>query len=385
MSAPFDELVAHYKAAGIAFSSLKPVSLAQWILESGRGTSALATKHLNFAGLKWRSEMLGFATPVEFEAHDGLDFYCKFASLDAFIVGYWKFLSRSPYDGWEERAADGPEAFIRFIGPIYNPAGGAYVAQILALIAEATDRLAKAAATPPLPPPPPVAGTSLVIVIDPGHGGTVTIGGSSPNNATSPSGEKEKDWTLDIAKRARAAVLARAVTAGMNVEVVLTRETDSNKGLAARANIARSKQARLFLSIHFNGFDHKVRGVETLIHSINVNKVEDRAFAQTIQNKVLAALHDIDPATATTPGYDRKVKEQKLGVLNDIELGNTAAAHRCRACLVEIEFMDVPAVEQLFRLHSPDAVVSQHAAGNRQKIAEALADALLTGGGQVGG
>ena len=69
--------------------------------------------------------MLGFATPVEFEAHDGLDFYCKFASLDAFIVGYWKFLSRSPYDGWEERAADGPEAFIRFIGPIYNPAGGA--------------------------------------------------------------------------------------------------------------------------------------------------------------------------------------------------------------------------------------------------------------------
>ncbi|HRD90841.1 MAG TPA: glucosaminidase domain-containing protein, partial [Accumulibacter sp.] len=179
MSGLFDELVARYKVATIALPKLKAVTLAQWILESGRGTSGLATKHLNFAGLKWRSEMLGFATPVEFDAHDGLDFYCSFASLDAFIVGYWKFLSRSPYDGWEQRAADGPEAFIRFIGPIYNPAVGVYVAQIIALMAEATERLAKATAAPALPPPLPVAGAPLRIVIDPGHGGTVTVGGSS--------------------------------------------------------------------------------------------------------------------------------------------------------------------------------------------------------------
>lgn len=384
MSGLFDELVARYKVATIALPKLKAVTLAQWILESGRGTSGLATKHLNFAGLKWRSEMLGFATPVEFDAHDGLDFYCSFASLDAFIVGYWKFLSRSPYDGWEQRAADGPEAFIRFIGPIYNPAVGVYVAQIIALMAEATERLAKATAAPALPPPLPVAGAPLRIVIDPGHGGTVTVGGSSPNNATSPSGEKEKDWTLDIAKRTRTALLTRALHAGINVEVILTRETDSNKGLAARANIALSKQARLFLSIHFNGFDHQVRGVETWIHSINVNKDEDAAFAQIVQEKVLTALHAIDPGTVTDPKYDRKVKEKKLGVLNDIELGNTIAAHRCRACLVEIESMDVPAVEQLFRLHAADMALSQQAAGNRQKVADALADALLAGGGQGG-
>lgn len=35
-----------------------------------------------------------------------------------------------------------------------------------------------------------------VIVIDPGHGGSVAVGGSSPNNATGPNGTMEKDLTL---------------------------------------------------------------------------------------------------------------------------------------------------------------------------------------------
>jgi N-acetylmuramoyl-L-alanine amidase len=374
----FDDLVARYKAANIAFPALKSVTLAQWILESGRGTSPLATAHLNFGGLKWRSEMVGFATPVEHDAHDGLDFYCKFASLDAFIVGYWKFLSRSPYNGWEERAVQGPEAFIRFIGPIYNPAGVTYVNQVLALVDEATQRLHAAPAGPEIPPPPPVAGTAVVIVIDPGHGGSVRVNGSSPNNAHSPAGELEKDWTLEIAKRTRTAVLAKAVALGKHVNVVLTRETDINKGLNARANVAKDKGATLFLSIHFNGFDTVVRGVETLIDSLNnVNKAQDRAFAQAVQDRLLAALHEIDPPTRDLRDYDRRVKEQKLGVLRDLALGNMVSSHPCRACLVEIEFMDVPAVEQLLRLNAPQPALAEQTARNRQKVADALADALL--------
>jgi N-acetylmuramoyl-L-alanine amidase len=117
--------------------------------------------------------------------------------------------------------------------------------------------------------------------------------------------------------------------------------------------------------------------VETLIHPINVNKEEDRAFAQTIQDHLLAALHQIDPTTQNLSHYSRGVKEQKLGVLNDVALGNTAAAHPCRACLVEIEFMDVPAVEQLFRLQAPQTATVEQTARNRQQVADALADALL--------
>ena len=373
MPSLFDSLVTRYKSLDIAFPALKPVTVAQWILESGRGSSRLATEHLNFGGLKWRSEMIGFATPVDFEAHDGLDFYCKFASLDAFIVGYWRFLARSPYEGWEEHAEHGAEAFFHFIGPIYNPSGDAYVRQVLALTAEATQRLASAPAVPAADATPIVAGTPVMIVIDPGHGGSAVIGGSSPNNAKAPNGEVEKNWTLDFAKRTRNAVLGKALTLGKNVTVVLTRETDVNVGLSARANVARNKRAKLFLSIHFNGFDGHARGVETLIHKTNVNKADDHAFAQVVQDKLLAAMKDIDPGAK-----GRGVKEQSLGALSDVALGNTLASHPCRACMVEVEFMDTVAVSDFFSLNPGSPAVASKTASNRQHIADALADALLS-------
>ena len=163
-----EKLVARYKSAGITFPSLKPVTLAQWLLESGRATSRLATEHLNFAGLKWRSEMVGYAAPVEYEASDGVELYCKFAGLDAFIVGYWKFLSRSPYHGWEDYAAQSPEAFFRFIGPIFNPAGATYVNRVLALVPEANTLLAQASVTT-VPPTPPATGSGIITIMDPEH------------------------------------------------------------------------------------------------------------------------------------------------------------------------------------------------------------------------
>lgn len=366
-----DHLCARCKALKISHPALKAVSLAQWLLESGRARSTLAREHLNFGGLKWRAELLGFATPVAYRAHDGLDFYCRFDSVDAFIVGYWRFIARAPYLGWEKEADKGPEAFMRFIGPIYNPAGEAYVNQVLALLPEAEKRL-KAARSPAQQPDPPVAGRPVVIVLDPGHGGSAVVGGSSPNNAVSPAGELEKDWTLDIARRTRAALLGRAVAANRSVRVLLTRETDINLGLSARAAVAREAGAALFLSIHFNGYNAAVRGVETLIGTNNVNRSDDLAFARTMQRHLLAAWRSLDSGTR-----DRGVKEQALGVLSDIALGNALAAQPCRACLVEIEFMDTPAVERLLRLHPDSVTAAGDNAGRRQLIADALAEGLL--------
>lgn len=60
----FMELVKDYALAAIEFEHLKPVTLAQWMLESGRGSSKLATEHLKFAGLKWREAMVGFAAKI---------------------------------------------------------------------------------------------------------------------------------------------------------------------------------------------------------------------------------------------------------------------------------------------------------------------------------
>ncbi|MEG4005447.1 N-acetylmuramoyl-L-alanine amidase [Microcoleus sp. Pol11C1] len=142
MSQLFNQLIKIYAKMTIEFPQLKGITIAQWLLESGRGTSRLAIEHLNFGGLKWRDEMTGFATLVDYEAGDGWDKYCKFASLEKFIQGYWHFLDRDPYEGWRNNA-DSPEGLIRFIGPIY--AGDSnYVAKVLNLYAEAKQLLADA-------------------------------------------------------------------------------------------------------------------------------------------------------------------------------------------------------------------------------------------------
>jgi N-acetylmuramoyl-L-alanine amidase len=98
-----------------------------------------------FAGLKWRDEMQGFATPVTYEAHDGTDRYCKFASIETFIPGYWHFLERAPYRGWRDHAASGVD-FMDFIGPIYTPTAG-YAAAVEGLIPEAEALLASSGNT----------------------------------------------------------------------------------------------------------------------------------------------------------------------------------------------------------------------------------------------
>lgn len=130
----FKELVKRYAEIDIKYPHLKTITVAQWALESARGSSRLAKEHLNFGGLKWRKEMQGYAEKVWYEAHDGGDFYCKFGNIDDFIKGYWKFIERPPYAGWESHTTD-EEDYIEFIGPIYS-ASPSYVERVLNLLPE---------------------------------------------------------------------------------------------------------------------------------------------------------------------------------------------------------------------------------------------------------
>jgi N-acetylmuramoyl-L-alanine amidase len=203
-----------------------------------------------------------------------------------------------------------------------------------------------------------------VIVLDAGHGGTKKEGESSPNNATSPSGVMEKHVTLAMAMLTREAIIKTAADGGHDVKVVLTRDQDINIGLSARARVARQNDADLFLSIHCNASDaHNARGVETLIRGEehdNPNLEDDIQFATKIQEAVFLTIKKHDPNTR-----DRRVKEQRLGVLNDAHLGG-----RTRACLVELEFIDRPDVDQLLNIGPTAQQV-------RQDIASSLATALL--------
>ncbi len=120
---------------------LRPVLLAQCIVESARGTSRLALDHGNFAGIKWRPEMKGHGTKVQYGAHDGVDDYCAFDSPAAFVRAYGAFIDRSVYDGWRAFEND-PEGYIAFLKSRNYAADPDYVAKILGVLPEARALLA---------------------------------------------------------------------------------------------------------------------------------------------------------------------------------------------------------------------------------------------------
>jgi N-acetylmuramoyl-L-alanine amidase len=352
----FEKLVAASRQAVIAHPKLRAVTLAQWMLESGRGTSKLATLHNNFGGLKWRPEMAAYATKVFYEAHDGGDYYCRFAGPEAFIRGYWAFLERAPYRGWKSHTAT-PEAFIRFIGPIYTPSAN-YADKVLALLDEAGDLLAAQAAPTPAPVTPDI--DLGVIVLDPGHGGAANVSGSSWNNATSASGVKEKALTLLWCQTLKDQILSQAAAAGEKIKVVLTRTTDVNLTGAARAKKTRETGAKAFVCLHFNGLgDKTVSGTETFYRAPqngNVNLAADIAFGQALHDAMLAGLRQVRPETR-----DRKLKPDTatgpgaLGVLNDAALGNHQPGGRLAvSTYFEVEFITNPAVDAAF-ISGPNA------------------------------
>lgn len=367
-----------YSQENSRYPQLKEVTLAQWMLESGRATSALAKEHYNFGGLKWRPEMAPYAKRISYEAHDGTDFYCKFPTIESFINGYWAFINRPPYTGWEEHIDSG-EDYIRFIGPTYTPTNG-YANRVLKLVPEAKELLESVAtngnasdtATGSTATALPSLGT---IVIDPGHGGTQTVGSSSPNNAISASGVKEKKLTLDFCLILRDALQQAAAKKNKQVNAILTRTGDVNVGIKARAGVAAENKANLFLCLHFNGSSDKtLRGVETFFRAAengNLNLADDKDFANAVNKSLFDSLKSIDPSAK-----DRGVKPDtqtgpgRLGVMNDTSLGNKNRPDKCRSCYVELEFISNPKVDKLL-ISGPDALQ------NRQVVMGNLAKRLV--------
>ncbi len=121
--------------------------------------------------------------------------------------------------------------------------------------------------------PPGVAGgrsprAVARLVLDPGHGGKDT-------GAVGPSGVKEKDITLDVARR------VAPVLATQGISVMLTRDDDRFVSLEERTALANGFDADLFVSIHCNASETKThRGVETYVLDANRDELAARVAAR---------------------------------------------------------------------------------------------------------
>jgi N-acetylmuramoyl-L-alanine amidase/outer membrane protein OmpA-like peptidoglycan-associated protein len=208
-----------------------------------------------------------------------------------------------------------------------------------------------------------------VVVVDPGHGGSRSIPDSSSNNAHGVnSGVLEKDLALDVGLKLRDALLASPRL----VKVFMTRDCDVNIGGIERAVLARCKGADVFLSIHFNA-DPKsaaTRGTSTFVRALtngNVNRPEDFGLAQRVQNAVVPA---IPGGRSRGVLDDTQTQPKSLAVLNDDNLGNTAAFHPTRACLVEVEFLTNADADRQFNQAADRETL-------KRNVARAIATAIL--------
>ncbi len=166
------------------------------------------------------------------------------------------------------------------------------------------------APTPAATPQPEAAPAwSLkTVVIDPGHGGEEV-------GAQGPSGALEKDVTLAIARRLRAAVVSR-----LGAQAFLTRDGDQALTLDERSAIANSYKADLFISIHANASrSHGARGSEVYFLSYQATDDESRRIATAEGSLTI-------PADVTTVGSDLALVLWEMAQADHLEESSTLAS-----------------------------------------------------------
>ncbi|GAB2603534.1 phage tail tip lysozyme [Kribbella endophytica] len=123
--------------------------------------------------------------------------------------------------------------------------------------------------------------THPIVVIDPGHGGSQDVAGSTADHLFG-AGVSEKTATLDLARRVRDRL-------GGSATVLLTRDSDTNLSLGSRAGFARMVEADYFVSLHFNGHpDPSYDSTEVFVSRQSTDG--DRLLAQELHRSITAAI-----------------------------------------------------------------------------------------------
>ncbi|OAM87467.1 N-acetylmuramoyl-L-alanine amidase [Termitidicoccus mucosus] len=196
------------------------------------------------------------------------------------------------------------------------------------------------------------------IVIDPGHGG--------PDHGKINDKLKlnEKTFTLDTALRLKKILEARGY------KIVMTRTADVKVDLPARAVVATTAKADLFVSIHFNSVAQgaqRVRGLE-------VYRFTPRGQAPVTRGDVTAEDREKNPADPFAYWNTLAACLMQRSLLGDLKLVDRGMKHHkfavlrlapCPSLLIEGGFLSNDAEAKL--IATPDF---------RQKLAQSIADGI---------
>jgi N-acetylmuramoyl-L-alanine amidase len=172
---------------------------------------------------------------------------------------------------------------------------------------------------------PPNSNQPFTVVIDAGHGG-------KDGGAVGPKGTLEKSVTLAVARK-----LERLIKAETSLRAILTRTDDNHVPLSRRAQIAREKQADLFVSLHADAFeDHAAQGASVFILS---ETGASSAAARTLADRENAG---------EVGGVNLGAQEADVAsVLVDLSLGATGEASEQAAQRI------MEALRSEYHLHNP--------------------------------
>jgi len=216
----------------------------------------------------------------------------------------------------------------------------------------------------------------ILVAIDAGHGGV-------DPGASGPSGVREKNVTLELAKE-----LAAAIDAEPGMRAVLTRDRDVFIPLQKRYQIARKAKADLFVSIHADAFGNRAaRGSSVFMLSRRGASSEAARWLAQKENAadlvggVKLVERDSSLAAVLLDLSQGATLEASQQVANNVLRGlgkvNTLHKHEVqRANFVVLRSPDVPSilVESAF-LSNPEEERKLNSAVERRK----LAAAVLTG------
>ena len=205
---------------------------------------------------------------------------------------------------------------------------------------------AASSATPAVPAPRAVtAGTRpLVIAIDAGHGG-------QDPGAIGPSGKREKDITLAIARE-----LARQVNATPGLRAHLVRDRDVFIPLTNRARIARQARADMFISIHADAAENRnAKGSSVYVLSLRgassqrARWLADKENAADLIGGVRATSNDSMLTNVlldlTQSGQMKASEDAGNHILDGLKrIGNNHKPHIERANFAVLRTSDMPAM-----------------------------------------